>query len=79
LLDLNLPRVQGYEVLREVKSSPYARIPIIVLSGSDARHDVTLCYSLGAAAYLVKPGSPDTAKALLEAVERIWFTLGRTP
>lgn len=79
LLDLNLPRVQGYEVLRLVKASPYSQIPILVLSGSDARHDVTCCYSLGAAAYLVKPGSPDTAKSLLEAVEKIWFTLGRTP
>lgn len=79
LLDLNLPRVQGYEVLREVKSSVYRSIPILVLSGSEAKHDVACCYSLGASAYLVKPGSPDTASLLLEAVERIWFTLGRTP
>ena len=79
LLDLNLPRVQGYEVLREVKASPYSRIPMLVLSGSESKHDVSCCYSLGAAAYLVKPGSPETAKSLLEAVERIWFTLGRTP
>lgn len=79
LLDLNLPRVQGYEVLREVKASPYNAIPVLVLSGSDARRDVSYCYSLGAAAYLVKPGSPETAQMLLEAVEKIWFTLGRTP
>lgn len=80
LLDLNLPKVTGYEVLEEIKAhEDFRHIPVLVLSGSEAQRDVALCYASGAAAYVVKPGSPDTAERLVEAVERIWFTLGRTP
>ncbi len=80
LLDLNLPRVSGYAVLREVKALPeYKALPIVVLSGSEATQDVYYSYSSGCSAYLVKPGSPETAEQLLDAVRKIWFGLGRTP
>ena len=56
LLDLNLPKKSGREVLREVKGDPVLkRIPVIMLSGSQSRDDVASTYDLGAAAYIVKP------------------------
>ncbi len=80
LLDLNLPRVSGYAVLREVKAEEqYRSIPVIVLSGSEAQQDIYYSYTNNAAAYLIKPGSPDTAHELMLAVQRIWFGNGRTP
>lgn len=70
----------GYEVLEEVKRDPaLSMVPVLIMSGSEAEADVTYCYAMGCAAYIVKPGSPETAAKLCEAVERIWFTLGRTP
>lgn len=80
LLDLNLPKMSGYEVLQELKRDPkLSKIPVLVLSGSEAEHDVLFCYAAGACAYLVKPGSPTHAQRLISAIEAVWFTLGRTP
>lgn len=56
LLDLNMPRVSGYEVLRRVKEHPRLRtVPVVVFTTSDAAGDRRLCDALGADAYLVKP------------------------
>lgn len=80
LLDLNLPKVTGYDVLLTIKKLPdIQRIPVIVMSGSEAPNDINFSYAAGCAAYVVKPGSPDNMVRLVEAIERIWFTLGRTP
>lgn len=80
LLDLNLPRLNGYEVLSAVKSDAALRwIPVIVLSGSEATQDINSSYALGAASYLIKPGDAETSRQLVSGIEQIWFTLGRTP
>jgi CheY-like chemotaxis protein len=80
LLDLNLPKMSGYEVLQALKEDrELCQIPVLVLSGSEAEHDVVFCYRTGACAYLVKPGSPEVAQRLIRAIEAVWFTLGRTP
>jgi CheY-like chemotaxis protein len=80
LLDLNLPRLTGYEVLAAAKeNAEISSIPVIVMSGSEAPRDVNYSYAAGASAYVVKPESPSTAVRLVEAIESIWFTLGRTP
>src|SRR4051812_42141652 len=56
LMDLNLPRINGKEVLRELKSRPLLKhIPVIILSTSASVDDVRDCYSLGASCYLTKP------------------------
>lgn len=56
LLDLNMPGIDGYEVLKKVKLNPKLKIiPIIVLSTSDAQSDVDLCYELGTNGYISKP------------------------
>ena len=56
LLDLNLPGVDGYQVLQKIKGSPRTRhIPVIVLTTTDDQHEVRRCYELGCNAYITKP------------------------
>jgi CheY-like chemotaxis protein len=66
--------------LAEARSDPRLRaIPIIVLTGSELPQDVEQCFRLGANAYVIKPGSPARAQALIKALEEFWFVQGRTP
>ncbi|HEY0193798.1 MAG TPA: response regulator, partial [Kofleriaceae bacterium] len=56
LLDLNLPRRDGREVLREIKKSDRLRaVPVVVLTSSDAEADILACYAAGASCYITKP------------------------
>lgn len=71
VLDLNLPRKDGRDVLAEIKSDPtLAPTPVIVLSGSDAPQDITACYALHANCYVVKPrdlfGMIETIRSLVD-------------
>ena len=75
LLDLNLPKIDGREVLREIRARPrYQHLPVIVLSTSSAQHDIDLTYRLGATAYVVKPtafsGYQETFQALIDFWEK---------
>ncbi len=74
LLDLNLPKRNGIEVLKEVKSSDtLKRIPIIVLTTSDADHDISKAYSLHANCYILKPVDFDDFAKVIKLVETYWF------
>jgi len=74
LLDLNLPRMTGTEVLAEVKANPaLRRIPIVVLSGSAADHDVRDAYDLHANAYMRKPRDYTGLRELVLQIERFWL------
>ena len=74
LLDLNLPRKNGAEVLAEVKShAGLRRIPVIVLSGSAADQDVRNAYDLHANAYLCKPRDYPGLRQLVAEIERFWL------
>ncbi len=71
ILDLNLPRKDGREVLAEIKSDPaLAIIPVIIFSGSDAPQDISACYALHANCYIVKPrdmfGLTETIRSLVD-------------
>jgi len=56
LLDLGLPKIDGFEVLRQIKAEPRTRnIPVIVLTASNRSKDIVTCQRLGAAGYIVKP------------------------
>lgn len=56
LLDLNLPGVDGYQVLKEIKQSPLTHhIPVIILTTADDQYEVQRCYDLGCNAYITKP------------------------
>lgn len=80
LLDLNLPRKDGREVLAEVKQDPSLRsIPIIVLSTSKAESDVRTCYDLHANCYLTKPVDLNHFAEMVQMIERFWFNLVLLP
>lgn len=80
LLDLNLPMKDGREVLAEMRLDPrFRRIPVVVLTGSQAEEDIAGAYDAGANAYLIKPGDPDTLFHLVKVLEDLWFVLGRLP
>ena len=80
LLDLNLPRVNGFDVLEALRTeATYPPIPVIVLTGSEAEEDVRKSYRESANAYLTKPAGPDEFVDLAEAVEGFWLDTARLP
>ena len=80
LLDLNLPKKDGLEVLRELKGDArLAQIPIIVLTTSDRENDVKKAYALHANCYLTKPLEIDDFIAKVRAIEQFWLTYARLP
>jgi CheY-like chemotaxis protein len=80
LLDLNLPRVDGREVLREIKADPELRsIPVVVLTTSDAERDVFQSYDLHANAYITKPVDMDQFVRIVRGLDDFWFGLVRLP
>lgn len=76
LLDLNLPRMDGREVLQAIRSDPgLARIPVIVLTSSKAEVDILKSYDLKANGYIVKPVDFDRLKEVVASIECFWFTV----
>jgi CheY-like chemotaxis protein len=73
LLDLRMPRVDGFEVLRRLKADPAtASVPVIVLTTTDDPREIQRCYELGCNVYITKPVEYD---AFIEAVRRLGFFL----
>jgi len=80
LLDLNLPKVDGMEVLEDVKQDPdLCRIPVIILTGSEAEEDIVESYENHSNAYLTKPIDPDEFVTLVQSFEQFWLTLVELP
>jgi two-component system, chemotaxis family, response regulator Rcp1 len=80
LLDLNLPRKDGREVLAEIKSDPSLKnIPVIVLTTSNAERDVTQAYDLHANCYLTKPVDFLQFIEIVRSIEHFWFTIVTLP
>ncbi len=80
LLDLNLPRKDGREVLAEIKADPVLRrIPVMVLSTSNAPRDVLTCYELQANAYICKPIDLDEFIELVESIRAFWMRFAEFP
>jgi CheY-like chemotaxis protein len=76
LLDLNLPRMDGREVLEAIRSDPkLMRIPVIVLTSSKAEIDVLKSYDLKANGYVVKPVDFARLGEVVAAIESFWFTI----
>jgi CheY-like chemotaxis protein len=74
LLDLNLPRKDGRQVLAVIKSDDaLRRIPVIILSSSDSEKDITSCYNLGANCYIVKPTGLLAFRAAVRGLEEFWL------
>lgn len=80
LLDLNLPRLDGREVLAEVKrNASLRRIPIVVLTSSDAEQDIVASYELGAACFVTKPVGLAAFQSIVRSIEGFWFTVVKLP
>ena len=80
LLDLNLPRKSGYEVLKEVKSDPQLRqIPVVVLTTSAADTDVVRSYELAANCYITKPVDLESFLSVVRVVDRFWRDIATLP
>lgn len=80
LLDLNMPRMDGREALREIKSDPSLRgIPIVILTTSKAEEDMVRGYDLGAASYITKPVTFEGLVELMKAVGRYWVGFVELP
>jgi chemotaxis family two-component system response regulator Rcp1 len=80
ILDLNLPKKNGREVLAELKQDPRLRsIPIVVLTSSRAQEDICKAYHLQANCYITKPGNLDDFFKAVRTIEHFWLTLAKLP
>jgi CheY-like chemotaxis protein len=80
LLDLNMPRMDGQEVLAELDADPdLHRIPVVVLTSSSAEEDVARSYDLSANAYLTKPVDFAGFTDVVERIEDFWFSVVTMP
>jgi two-component system, chemotaxis family, response regulator Rcp1 len=80
LLDLNLPRMDGREVLTEIKEDPkLTHIPVVVLTTSKAEQDIAASYRQHANCYISKPVDIDQFRSVVASIESFWFTVVQLP
>ena len=80
LLDLNMPRKDGREALREIKADPnLRRIPVVVLTTSKAEEDIVRSYDLGVNSYVTKPVTFKSLVELVKVLDRYWFEVVELP
>jgi CheY-like chemotaxis protein len=80
LLDLNMPMMNGREVLAAMKADPaLAAIPVVVLTTSDVERDIVSSYQLGAAGYITKPVNVEQLFKAIHGIEEYWFDIVRRP
>ncbi len=80
LLDLNLPRRSGSEVLAEIKHDPdLKRIPVIILTTSSHERDILQCYELNANCYITKPMALAKFLSVIRILDEFWLTIVRRP
>lgn len=80
LLDLNLPRKDGRQVLEEIKEAPdLKRIPVVVLTTSQAEQDILKTYNLHANCYIIKPADLEQFIHVVKAIEGFWLTIVKLP
>lgn len=80
LLDLNLPKLSGCEVLERIKQSPaLCDIPVVILTSSDAELDIVKSYQLGANCYVTKPVGLEAFQSIVRSIEGFWFTVVKLP
>jgi chemotaxis family two-component system response regulator Rcp1 len=80
LLDLNLPRKSGREVLAEVKQDPdLRRIPVVIMTSSDDEKDILAAYNLYVNCYVTKPVDLDQFIGVVKSIEQFWFSIVKLP
>ena len=79
-LDLNLPRIDGRDVLRSLKSDPSTKdVPVLVLSSSDREEDVRKAYELGASTYICKSVVLNELRSSLQSILEYWSRIAKLP
>ena len=80
LLDLNLPRKSGREVLAEIKAdNRWKKIPVVILTSSDNEEDILSAYQLQANCYVTKPANFDGFLKVIRSLEEFWFNVVKLP
>ncbi len=80
LLDLNMPRKDGWETLQEIRQNPnFAGIPVVIMTSSSSKEDVYGSYALGANSFITKPASFDGLVRVMNVLSRYWFELAELP
>ena len=80
ILDLNLPRIDGKQVLIHVRAEPtLATLPIVILTSSDAERDIRQSYALGANCYVTKAMDLHAFQAVLRSIDHFWFNAAKLP
>ncbi len=80
LLDINMPRCSGLEVLERLQRMPLNRsVPIVIFSSSSHPRDVEQAYRLGAHAYLVKPTSTEQRNEMIRTIRAFWLQMNQVP
>lgn len=80
LLDLNMPRKDGREALREIKADPLLRkIPVVILTTSKAEEDVSTSYDLGANSFIIKPVTFTSLVEVMRTIGKYWFEIVELP
>ena len=80
LLDLNMPRKDGREALKEIKADPaLRRIPIVVMTTSKAEEDIYRTYDLGISSFIIKPVAFESLVDIMKALSQYWFQIVALP
>jgi CheY-like chemotaxis protein len=80
LLDLHMPRMNGQEVLAEVKEDPdLRRIPVVMMTASEQEKDIMAAYNLHVNSYVVKPVDVEQFISAVKSIEHFWFTIVKLP
>lgn len=80
LLDLNMPKKDGREVLKEIKEDPrFKKIPVIVFTTTKNENEINRCYELGANTYVVKPVGFENLVKTVEDIRSYWFSTAQIP
>jgi two-component system, chemotaxis family, response regulator Rcp1 len=80
LLDLNLPKKSGREVLEEIKTDPeLGVIPVVILTSSKEEEDIVKSYKMHANCYITKPVNFDQFLKVVKSIEEFWFTIVKLP
>lgn len=80
LLDLNLPKKNGFEVLEEIKTDPDLKsIPVVILTSSEAEQDILRCYELYGSCFVTKPFEFDEFTRAIQKIENFWLNVVELP
>lgn len=80
MLDLNMPKKDGREVLKEIKeNSLYKKIPVVIFTTTKNEHEIVRCYELGANSYVVKPVNFDELVKVIREIRNYWLSISVVP